>query len=101
MRTDECLTIDEENTLREVYRRDVRFWGWHHWMSMYQKFGEGPMGLSWVLWPYKAEVGMPLPRRRMNEIYHECLVEYARNFYGLEIRIDAKSNKLILCDPPA
>ena len=97
--TEGRLSIEEEETLRAVYRRDVKFWGWQCWVARYKKFGDGTMTHSWVLWPYKMEPFMPVQRRRMNEIYHECLLEYAYNCYGLGIRLDAASNKLILCAP--
>jgi hypothetical protein len=98
MRTEECLTIEEENALRTIYRRDVKFWGWHHWCCLIKKFGEGPMGFVWVLLPYKPELVMPSIRRRINEIYYSALEDEAWE-YGLKIKLDDASNKLILFQP--
>lgn len=92
------LTLEEEALLREVYRRDVRFWNWSHWMTLYRKFDQAVIGFFWVLLPYGGkDQEMPVLRRRMNEIYYECLREYARDNYELGIRLNAETRKLILC----
>ncbi len=97
MQTKNCLTAEQEDTLREIYREDVSLWSWSHWISLYKKFGEGPMGLVWVILPAKPDPVMPLLRRRLNEIYYACLAEHADQKYGLGVRFDQANSKLILC----
>ncbi len=95
MSTGECLSPVQEDTLRELYRIDVKYWNWNLWLLNLKKNHETNCGFSWVVLPYRPEKLMPLLRKRMNDLYWEALEETAAE-YGLHIRINDETNKIIL-----
>lgn len=98
MSTVNCLTEAEETMLRGIYQRDVKYWSWDQWVASFRKHREAPMGFLWVILPYKPMQPMPIMRKRMNDLYLEAVEQQAAE-YGLAVRIDAESNKLVLFDP--
>jgi len=92
----ECLTQVEVETLRKLYRKDVTYWqNWNMAAKAAQRHGKHPLGITWVILPYKPGTETALQRQRMNAIYMECVVEYAAEF-GLQVAICNKTDKLFL-----
>ena len=91
------LTPDKEALLAELYAQDVKYWNWTQWAKLADKTGQVSMGLTWVLLPFKPEAGMPILRRRCNELYLQAMRDNAQE-YGFKIRIEEERNMLVLYD---
>jgi hypothetical protein len=95
----DCLTQVEKDSLRGIYRRDVKFWeNWGPTVKVAKREGVCPLGLSWVVLCYKAGPELPFIRREMNDLYLQCLQEYAEQ-YDLSVCLDPAIQKVIVYDP--
>lgn len=95
----DCLSKEEIETLRSIYRRDVKYWGnWESCVKAAKKDGQCPMGLSWVILRFKPGPALPRLREQINAVYLQCLQEYTEQ-YGLSICVDVLVNKVVVYDP--
>lgn len=95
----DCLTEEEKATLCGIYRRDTKYWeNWGTSVKACKRDGQCPLGLTWVLLPYKPGPEVPCLREQINSIYLQCLQEYAQQ-YNLSVCVDTTINKVVLYDP--
>jgi len=95
----DTLTEQETETLRFIYQRDVRYWSsWTLAIRFAKQKGKSPLGLHWVILPYKNTPEIPPLRQQMNAIYFECLSKMAE-VYCLKVTINIQDHKVYLYDP--
>jgi hypothetical protein len=95
----DCLTEEEKNALRNIYRRDVKYWeNWGPTVKIAKREGTCSLGISWVVLRFKPGPELPRMRQEMNDIYLQCLQEHAQAF-NLSVCVDLKINKVVVYDP--